>query len=261
MRAGVEFETVPVPPLLWLAPADAEAGARRHAASKAARAAEAASASAMAADADGEAADGEGGERAKRARTEGDGGDGGGGAAVAGRRVCDSRATLCQVVLPGDCYVASQRCFGGVIMKLVDNAAGIVATRHCRTNVVTASFDAMDFLAPVANGNLLTIEAVPTFTSSRSLEIGVAVTAESLHTGVRTTTSRCRLTFVSLSPEGRTLPVAQLLPRGASEERRFAVGKARYEEGRELRAAAKAKKAAQVAAAQPGAGTGTKVVD
>ena len=33
-------------------------------------------------------------------------------------------------------------------------------------------------VAPVSNGNLLTIDAVPTFTSSRSLEIGVTVTAE-----------------------------------------------------------------------------------
>jgi acyl-CoA hydrolase len=32
----------------------------------------------------------------------------------------------------------------GVVMKMIDNAAGIVAFRHCKTNIVTAALDCMD---------------------------------------------------------------------------------------------------------------------
>lgn len=55
----------------------------------------------------------------------------------------------------------------GAVMKLMDNVAGIVAVRHCRSNVVTASLDAMDFTSPVFNANLVHLVARPVFTSSR----------------------------------------------------------------------------------------------
>ena len=43
---------------------------------------------------------------------------------------------------------------GGKIMHLIDIAAAIAAHRHCRRQVVTASFDEVDFLHPVRVGDL-----------------------------------------------------------------------------------------------------------
>ena len=114
-------------------------------------------------------------------------------------------------------------------MKLVDNAGGIVATRHCRTNVVTASIDTMDFLFPSQVGDLLHINAVPTFASSRSLEIIVRVEAEKLMTGVRNLCCHARLTFVSLGNDARPQPVPALCPTNDIESRRFAAARERYE--------------------------------
>ena len=114
-------------------------------------------------------------------------------------------------------------------MKLVDNAGGIVATRHCRTNVVTASIDAMDFLFPSQVGDLLHINAVPTFASSRSLEIIVSVEAEKLMTGEKHLCCHARLTFVSLGVDARPQPVPALCPTNEMEARRFAAARERYE--------------------------------
>ena len=78
-------------------------------------------------------------------------------------------------MLPSDC-TSTGIVFGGVVMKLMDNAAGIAASRHCRSNVVTASLDALDCMALIHNGDLVHVTATPLFTSSRSLEIEVRET-------------------------------------------------------------------------------------
>jgi acyl-coenzyme A thioesterase 7 len=71
-----------------------------------------------------------------------DGGHAAGGAAA--------RATtrLCQLMLPSDC-TKNGIVLGGPVMKLMDSAAGIACARHCLTNVVTASLDALDFVDTV----------------------------------------------------------------------------------------------------------------
>ncbi len=38
-------------------------------------------------------------------------------------------------------------------MKLMDEVAGIVAARHCKTNIVTASVDAINFHRKIEKGN------------------------------------------------------------------------------------------------------------
>ena len=60
-------------------------------------------------------------------------------------QVGQATTRLCQLMLPSDC-TKSGTVFGGAVMKLMDNASGITCARHCRTNVVTASMDALDFL-------------------------------------------------------------------------------------------------------------------
>ncbi len=55
------------------------------------------------------------------------------------KRIADSQVEIGQVMLPEDTNPAGN-VHGGTIMKLVDNAAAVVASRHCRRNVVTASF-------------------------------------------------------------------------------------------------------------------------
>ncbi|XP_066493562.1 cytosolic acyl coenzyme A thioester hydrolase [Tiliqua scincoides] len=55
-----------------------------------------------------------------------------------------SQSSLIHLVGPSDCTVHGF-VHGGVTMKLMDEVAGIVAARHCKTNIVTASVDAINF--------------------------------------------------------------------------------------------------------------------
>ncbi len=60
------------------------------------------------------------------------------------KRVGESAVATAQVMMPQDAN-PSGNVHEGVIMKLIDTAAGVVARRHTRHNAVTASIDRLDF--------------------------------------------------------------------------------------------------------------------
>ncbi|XP_074163899.1 cytosolic acyl coenzyme A thioester hydrolase isoform X12 [Sminthopsis crassicaudata] len=62
-----------------------------------------------------------------------------------------SQSTLIHLVGPSDCTLHGF-VHGGVTMKLMDEVAGIVAARHCKTNIVTASVDAINFHDKIRKG-------------------------------------------------------------------------------------------------------------
>lgn len=74
---------------------------------------------------------------------------------------------------------------GGVIMRLVDNAGGIAAVKHCGGRVVTASMDQMSFIEPVYLGEVVTLRAQVNGVGRTSMEVGVRVEAENPVTGER----------------------------------------------------------------------------
>ena len=87
---------------------------------------------------------------------------------------------------------------GGAILNLIDNIAGLAALRHCRTRVVTASIDRMDFLNPVHVGELLVLKARVNYVGRTSMEVGIRVETEDLVTGSRKKTGYAFLTFVAV---------------------------------------------------------------
>lgn len=101
---------------------------------------------------------------------------------------------------------------GGVIMKFIDDAAGVVATKHARTNVVTAAIERLDFHRPVFIGNLLILKACLNVTGRCSMEVGVRVEAEDLLAGETRHIASAYLTFVSLDETGRPHPVPLFTP-------------------------------------------------
>ncbi|KAE8593231.1 hypothetical protein XENTR_v10019039 [Xenopus tropicalis] len=140
-----------------------------------------------------------------------------------------SQSSLIHLVGPSDCTLHGF-VHGGVTMKLMDEVAGIVAARHCKTNIVTASVDAIDFHRKIKKGCIITISGRMTFTSNKSMEIEVFVDADTL---VGDTQERYRavsayFTYVSLSKEGKPLPVPQLVIESEEEKKRFEEGKGRY---------------------------------
>lgn len=161
-----------------------------------------------------------------------------------GKRIQESAVVMSQLMNPQDTNPAGN-VHGGVLMKLIDTAAGVAAARHARSNVVTASIDRLDFHHPAFVGNLLILRASLNFVGRTSMEVGVRVETENLISGERRHTASAYLTFVALDREGRPLPLAPLILETEEERRRNREARAR----RETRLAEKRKeKACQLAA-------------
>ena len=95
-----------------------------------------------------------------------------------GKKVKDTSVIMSHAVSPQDANVAGN-VHGGVIMKHIDTAAGVVAARHARCNAVTASIDRLDFHNPAFIGELLTIKASLNLVGKTSMEIGATGNSKS----------------------------------------------------------------------------------
>lgn len=109
---------------------------------------------------------------------------------------------------------------GGVVMKLVDTAAGLAAIKHCGGLAVTVAMDEMSFLAPVHVGDTITVKASVNEAYTTSLEVGVRVEAERIVTGERVHAASAYLVFVALDEEGRPRPVPPVIAETDIERRR-----------------------------------------
>jgi len=136
-----------------------------------------------------------------------------------GKTVEGSSVNVSHVTLPQDANIAGN-VHGGVVMKYIDTAAGVVAIRHARCNAVTASIDRLDFFHPVFIGNLLTLKASINMVGKSSMEIGVRVEAENFFTGEINHTSSAYLTFVALDEDGRPEEVPPLILVSEDDKRR-----------------------------------------
>ena len=111
--------------------------------------------------------------------------------------------------------------FGGAILRLIDEVGSIVALKHARSNIVTASMDRMDFYSPVYIGDMLRLIASINFVHRTSMEVGVRVEAENPLTGEVRHTGTCFLTYVALDSSRKPIPVPRLEPETEDEKRRW----------------------------------------
>lgn len=109
---------------------------------------------------------------------------------------------------------------GGVVMKLVDTAAGLAAMKHSGGLVVTVAMDEMAFLEPVHVGDVVTVKAMVNNVGRTSLEVGVRVEAENVTSGKRVHTSSAYLVFVALDSDGKPREVPPILPETDEERQR-----------------------------------------
>ena len=136
-----------------------------------------------------------------------------------GKKVSDSSIVLAQIMNPQDTNPAGN-VHGGVIMKLIDTAAGAVAMRHSRGNAVTASIDRLDFHNPVFIGDYVTFQASLNMVSRSSMEIGIRVVSENLFTGEKRHTVSAYMTFVALDNHGKPVELQPLILETEEEKRR-----------------------------------------
>lgn len=127
---------------------------------------------------------------------------------------------MSELVLPSHTN-ALDSIFGGVIVSWIDIAAAIAAQRHSRRPVVTASIDAMNFVAPVYKGWVVNLKAGVNYVARTSMEIGVRVDAENAITGKTFHTASAYLTFVALDKDGRPTIVPPVKPETVEQIRRY----------------------------------------
>ena len=145
-----------------------------------------------------------------------------------GKRVKESSILLAQVMNPQDANPAGN-VHGGVIMKLIDTAAGAAAVKHSRSNCVTASIDRLDFHHPVFIGDMVTLKAGVTYTGKSSMEVGVRVESQNLLTGEIRHTVSAYMTFVALDKNGKPTAIPPLIMETPEELRRNREAQSRRE--------------------------------
>lgn len=149
-------------------------------------------------------------------------------ARVNAKPVSASRVVMTQLVLPTHTNSLGS-VFGGTVVSWIDIAAAIAAQRHSQSVVVTASIDQMSFVAPVYSGWIVNLLASVNYVARTSMEVGVRVDAENPRTGEKFHTASAYLTFVSLGPDGKPVPVPALQLETAADERRHSEAQLRRE--------------------------------
>jgi len=145
------------------------------------------------------------------------------------KTVSESQTQIAQLMMPEDANPAGN-VFGGVILKLIDQAAGIVASRHSHRNCVTASIDQVSFLNPAYVGNVVFVKASLNYVGETSMEIGVRAEDECLLTGTKAHVASAYLTYVALDENDKPVKVPRLTLETEEEKRRWEEAKQRRKE-------------------------------
>jgi acyl-CoA hydrolase len=163
------------------------------------------------------------------------------------KRVADSAVTLTQMMEVTDVNIAGT-VHGGVIMRLVDTAAGLAAVRHAGGLAVTVAIDEMTFLEPVHIGDVLVLLATVNDVGTTSMECGVRVEAHDPVTGTMRHANSAYLVFVAVDDDGHPRPVPPLVVETDDEKRRQREAKLRRKSRLAHKEAVKAAREAEMRA-------------
>jgi len=138
-----------------------------------------------------------------------------------GKPVSATRISLSRVMTQLDVNLLGN-VHGGVMMKLVDDVAGLVATRHSGGPAVTAFVDEMAFLNPVHVGDLLHTHAQVNWTGNTTMENGVRDEAQRWDEAGAAPehVASAYLVFVAIDADGKPRPTPPLVRETHEDERR-----------------------------------------
>jgi acyl-CoA hydrolase len=111
--------------------------------------------------------------------------------------------------------------FGGRVLEQADRVTAVVARRHAGRVCVTLGVDSVRFLAPARHGDLLVFQAAVNRVWRTSLEVGVKVWAEELHTQKRRHIFSAYFTFVAVDEQLKPVPVPPVEQETDADRRRY----------------------------------------
>lgn len=121
-----------------------------------------------------------------------------------------SKSEMMHVIQPRDLN-GSGRLFGGALLQMIDELAGIVAKRHCQTaNVTTAAIDNLNFKAGAYENDLLVLIGYVTYTGNTSMEVRIDTYIED-RKGMRRPINRAYFVMVAMGEDNRLTKVPPLL--------------------------------------------------
>ena len=141
------------------------------------------------------------------------------------RTVDESRVETVHIVRPNHLNGAN-RLFGGILMQWIDEVAGIVAKRHSRSNVTTASVDNLTFLHGAYQNDLVVIKGKLTWVGSSSMEVCVDTYVESPQ-GERHRINNAHFMMVALDENDKPIRVPRLILSNDDEELAWSHGEER----------------------------------
>jgi acyl-CoA hydrolase len=136
------------------------------------------------------------------------------------KKVRESQVEMTELVLPNDTNQLGNL-LGGRLMHWMDICAALAAGKHSARVCVTASVDEINFLGPVKLGQVVHLYASVNRAFHTSMEVGVHVIVEDIHTGYSRHVNTGYLTFVALDETGRGVAVPEIIPVTTDEKRRY----------------------------------------
>jgi len=131
--------------------------------------------------------------------------------------VAESYTEMTEMLLPNDTNNLG-RALGGAVLHWMDICGAIAGMRFSNRQVVTASMDHVDFIAPIEMGEVAVIEGYVFNVGRTSLDVKVDVRAENPRTDEQRRTTTSYFTFVALDDGGAPASVPDLTCPTAEEE-------------------------------------------
>ncbi|MEG0472228.1 MAG: acyl-CoA thioesterase [Solibacillus sp.] len=149
-----------------------------------------------------------------------------------------SRTIQTRLVLPPDTNHHNS-IFGGKVLAYIDEIAAIAAMKHAQGEVVTASFDSVDFVSAAYAGDMIELEAIVTGTGRTSMEVYVRVVTRNIKNGSKKLTTESFVTMVAIDEQGKPREIPAVEPNTDFERHLFDTGPIRQEHRKEKRALSK----------------------
>jgi acyl-CoA hydrolase len=129
----------------------------------------------------------------------------------------DSLVIKTELVLPNDTNTLNNL-MGGRLMHLMDIVSAIAAQKHANAIVVTASVDNVSFGAPIALGNVVTLQAKVTRAFNTSMEVHIEVWAEDIPNQTKIKSNEAFFTFVAMNNQRQPTRIPELVPETEEEQ-------------------------------------------
>jgi acyl-CoA thioesterase YciA len=120
--------------------------------------------------------------------------------------IADRDPAIRVVAMPADANAYGD-IFGGWLVSIMDNGAGLTAALRARGRAVTIAIDGMQFLEPVKVGDEVSVYCTIEKVGRTSMLIDVEAWRRPRHSEEAVRVTEAKFTFVAIDDEGEPRPV------------------------------------------------------